>query len=57
VSSLADPTPEGKSIVKLAREQGLQAIEPENAEFIAFNASTRISGVNLENGQQIRKGA
>jgi K+-transporting ATPase ATPase B chain len=35
----------------------LQAIEPENAEFIAFNASTRISGVNLENGQQIRKGA
>ena len=57
VSSLADPTPEGKSIVKLAREQGLQAIEPENAEFIAFNASSRISGVNLENGQQIRKGA
>ncbi len=57
VSSLVDPTPEGKSIVKLAREQGLQAIEPENAEFIAFNASSRISGVNLENGQQIRKGA
>ncbi|MCU4356855.1 potassium-transporting ATPase subunit KdpB [Acinetobacter ursingii] len=57
VSSLADPTPEGKSIVKLAREQGLQAIEPENAELIAFNASSRISGVNLENGQQIRKGA
>ncbi|MBJ9985107.1 potassium-transporting ATPase subunit KdpB [Acinetobacter sp. S40] len=57
VCSLADPTPEGKSIVKLAKEQGLQADEPEHAEFIAFNASSRISGVNLENGQQIRKGA
>lgn len=57
VSSLADPTPEGKSIVKLAKEQGLKQQEPEQAEFISFNASTRISGVNLPNGDQIRKGA
>ncbi len=57
VSSLADPTPEGKSIVKLAKEQGLKQQEPEHAEFISFSASTRISGVNLPNGDQIRKGA
>ncbi len=57
VSSLADPTPEGKSIVKLAKEQGLKQQEPEKAEFISFSASTRISGVNLPNGDQIRKGA
>lgn len=57
VSSLTDPTPEGKSIVKLAKEQGLKQQEPEQAEFISFSASTRISGVNLPNGDQIRKGA
>ncbi|QNX46593.1 potassium-transporting ATPase subunit KdpB [Acinetobacter seifertii] len=57
VSSLTDPTPEGKSIVKLAKEQGLKQQEPEQAEFISFSASTRISGVNLPNGEQIRKGA
>ncbi|MBD0155469.1 potassium-transporting ATPase subunit KdpB [Acinetobacter baumannii] len=57
VSSLADPTPEGKSIVKLAKEQGLKQQEPEQAEFISFSASSRISGVNLPNGDQIRKGA
>lgn len=57
ISSLADPTPEGKSIVKLAKEQGLKQQEPEQAEFISFSASTRISGVNLPNGDQIRKGA
>lgn len=57
VSSLADPTPEGKSIVKLAKEQGLKQQEPEQVEFISFSASTRISGVNFPNGDQIRKGA
>ncbi|WP_342371357.1 potassium-transporting ATPase subunit KdpB [Acinetobacter sp. D009] len=57
VSSLADPTPEGKSIVKLAKEQGLKQQEPEQAEFISFSVSTRISGVNFPNGDQIRKGA
>ncbi|OTG99227.1 potassium-transporting ATPase subunit KdpB [Acinetobacter sp. ANC 4973] len=57
LTSLADPTPEGKSVVALAKEQGEKIHEPEQAEFIPFNASTRISGLNLLNGQQIRKGA
>ena len=57
LTSLADPTPEGKSVVALAKEQGEKVQEPEQAEFIPFNASTRISGLNLVNGQQIRKGA
>ena len=57
LTSLADPTPEGKSIVVLAKEQGEHIVEPEQVEFIAFNAATRISGVNLLNGPQIRKGA
>ena len=57
LTSLADPTPEGKSIVALAKEQGEKIQEPEQAEFIAFNASSRISGVDLAHGQHIRKGA
>jgi K+-transporting ATPase ATPase B chain len=55
--SYADPTPEGKSIVALAKQLGEIVIVPEDSEFIAFNATTRISGVNLPTGQQIRKGA
>ena len=51
------PNTRRKSIVKLAKEQGLKQQEPEQAEFISFSASTRISGVNLPNGEQIRKGA
>ncbi|HEY9254202.1 MAG TPA: potassium-transporting ATPase subunit KdpB [Stenotrophomonas sp.] len=60
LASLADPTPEGKSIVRLAREQGAAAVEPEHAGFIAFSAQTRMSGVDLGSGseaRQIRKGA
>ena len=60
LASLADPTPEGKSIVRLAREQGAAAIEPEQASFIAFSAQTRMSGVDLgssSEARQIRKGA
>ncbi|WOE31549.1 MULTISPECIES: potassium-transporting ATPase subunit KdpB [unclassified Acinetobacter] len=56
-SSWADPTPEGKSILSLAKAQGGTSIEPNHTEFISFNAVTRISGVNLANGQHIRKGA
>ncbi|MEE7548017.1 HAD-IC family P-type ATPase, partial [Xanthomonas sp. Kuri4-1] len=56
LASLADPTPEGKSIVRLAREQGAQPQEPAQAHFIAFTAQTRMSGVDLE-GRSIRKGA
>ncbi|KAA8993777.1 potassium-transporting ATPase subunit KdpB [Stenotrophomonas cyclobalanopsidis] len=62
LSSLADPTPEGKSIVRLAREQGCSTAEPEQAQYLAFSAQTRMSGVDLaqpdqEPGRQIRKGA
>ena len=57
LSSLADPTPEGKSIVALAREQGETLVEPEHASFVAFTAQTRMSGIDLEGGRSIRKGA
>ena len=59
LSSLADETPEGRSIVVLAKEQhGLRGREVERlgAHFIPFSARTRMSGVDLE-GRQIRKGA
>lgn len=60
LSSLADPTPEGKSIVKLAREQGTELQDPANARFVAFTAQTRMSGVDLpgaDDTRVIRKGA
>ncbi|OCX16968.1 potassium-transporting ATPase subunit B [Stutzerimonas xanthomarina] len=57
LASLADPTPEGKSIVKLARELGEQIIDPEQAQFVAFSAQTRMSGVDLPGERIIRKGA
>lgn len=57
LTSLADPTPEGKSVVALAKELGERMSEPEHATFIAFSASTRISGIDLSDGHQIRKGA
>lgn len=59
LSSLADETPEGRSIVVLAKEKyGLRGRElhDRDAEFIPFTAQTRMSGVNL-NGMQIRKGS
>lgn len=57
LTSLADPTPEGKSVVALAKELRERVSEPEHAAFIAFSASTRISGIDLSDGHQIRKGA
>ena len=56
LSSLADPTPEGKSIVKLSRDLGASIVEPVDAQFIAFSAQTRMSGVDVQ-GRKIRKGA
>jgi K+-transporting ATPase ATPase B chain len=59
LSSLADETPEGRSIVVLAKEKyGLRGRElaSHEAEFVPFTAQTRMSGVNL-NGFQVRKGA
>ena len=57
LASLADPTPEGKSIVKLARRPGEPVEEPADAHFVAFSAQTRMSGVDLADGRHIRKGA
>ncbi|MGE8279952.1 MAG: potassium-transporting ATPase subunit KdpB [Stenotrophomonas sp.] len=73
LSSLADPTPEGKSIVRLAREQGCTTAEPDHVaadpsakagtstyavlNYLTFTAQTRMSGVDLDNGRSIRKGA
>lgn len=59
LASLADETPEGRSIVILAKEQyGLRArdIHELGATFVPFTAQTRMSGVNL-NGREIRKGS
>jgi K+-transporting ATPase ATPase B chain len=59
LSSLADETPEGRSIVVLAKEKyALRGRElgPHNAVFVPFSAQTRMSGVDL-NGFEIRKGA
>jgi potassium-transporting ATPase ATP-binding subunit len=59
LSSLADETPEGRSIVVLAKEKyGLRGRElaAHEAHFVAFTAQTRMSGVDL-NGFEIRKGA
>jgi potassium-transporting ATPase ATP-binding subunit len=59
LSSLSDETPEGRSIVVLAKERyGIRGREmaPLGAHFIPFTAQTRISGIDME-GEQIRKGA
>jgi K+-transporting ATPase ATPase B chain len=66
LASLADETPEGKSIVDLYQQsaQGTgdghlygRLTSPEGARFIPFTAQTRMSGVDLREGRQIRKGA
>jgi K+-transporting ATPase ATPase B chain len=59
LASLADETPEGRSIVVLAKERyGLRArtLEPHEAAFVPFTAQTRMSGVDLP-GRRLRKGA
>ena len=59
LSSLADETPEGRSIVVLAKEKyGLRGRElaPHEATFIPFTAQTRMSGVDFD-GREVRKGA
>jgi len=59
LASLADETPEGRSIVVLAKQYGLRGrsiSEIPNAKFINFTAHTRMSGVDID-GRQIRKGA
>ncbi|MGD0937460.1 MAG: potassium-transporting ATPase subunit KdpB, partial [Streptosporangiaceae bacterium] len=61
LSSLADETPEGRSIVVLAKRK-FNLREPDagqlpGAEFVPFSAQTRMSGVDLADGREVRKGA
>jgi len=57
LSSLADETPEGRSIVVLAKDQhGLRGREVSGEHFVPFTAQTRMSGVDLD-GTMVRKGA
>ena len=63
LASIADQTPEGKSIVDLYRnlpENKLHHVHsrvPDGAEFISFTAQTRMSGIDLADGKRVRKGA
>lgn len=59
LSSISDETPEGKSIVELGRESGLRMrnLNTTGTKMIKFTAETKSSGVDLQNGTQIRKGA
>ncbi|MGO8981127.1 MAG: potassium-transporting ATPase subunit KdpB [Streptosporangiaceae bacterium] len=61
LSSMADYTPEGRSIAVLAKDQyGLRERhegELQGAEFVEFTAQTRMSGIDLADGRQVRKGA
>jgi K+-transporting ATPase ATPase B chain len=56
-SSLADPTPEGKSIVDLALTTGWHDADGQPGVIVPFTAQTRMSGLDLPDGLQIRKGA
>jgi potassium-transporting ATPase ATP-binding subunit len=58
LSSVADLTPEGKSIVELQQSIAKSNVHvPSGARFVEFTAQTRMSGVDLPDGRQIRKGA
>ncbi len=58
IASLADETPEGRSIVVLAKQYGIREHEfaDDQAQFVPFTAETRMSGVDLD-GHRLRKGA
>jgi K+-transporting ATPase ATPase B chain len=57
LGSLSDDTPEGKSIVELALQKGINAKAEAGSQFIKFTAETRSSGVDTPSGFKIRKGA
>lgn len=57
LGSLADETPEGKSIIELAAIKGVQSSKAPGMHFIDFTAETRSSGVDTPDGKKIRKGA
>ncbi len=59
IASLFDDTPEGRSVVELAKKQGVELRKEEyaDAEVVEFTSATRMSGLDLKNGTRIRKGA
>jgi K+-transporting ATPase ATPase B chain len=61
VASMADQTPEGKSIVELMQKQDggrrVEMVVPHGARFVGFTAQTRMSGIDLPDGRRVRKGA
>ncbi|MEK3867397.1 potassium-transporting ATPase subunit KdpB [Paenibacillus sp. FSL H7-0716] len=59
VGSMKDETPEGRSVLELMKKEGLSFNEllSDGAEFIEFKAETRMSGMDLQDGRKIRKGA
>jgi len=63
LASVADQTPEGKSIVALFQSTmdtwnaPVATLVPAGSDFVAFTAQTRMSGINLPNGRHLRKGA
>src|SRR4029077_9100279 len=59
LASVSDQTPEGRSIVAAYAQvdKSITAAAPKDTEFVPFTAQSRMSGVNLPNGVQIRKGA
>lgn len=59
MSSVSDDTPEGKSVIDLGRERGvrMRSLHTEGARMIKFTAETKCSGINLQDGTEIRKGA
>lgn len=56
-ASLADPTPEGKSIVELARARSVRIDTTTTGDIVPFTAQTRMSGLDQRDGAQLRKGA
>lgn len=57
LASLQDDTPEGKSTLELARQQGWMQDAVSGAKVVPFTAQTRMSGVDLPDGTKVRKGA
>ena len=57
LSSLSDPTPEGVSVVELAGTLGYERPTDARGEIVPFTAQTRMSGLDLPDGSQVRKGA
>lgn len=59
MSSLKDETPEGRSVIELLKARGVNINDSlaDDAQFIEFKAETRMSGMDLKDGRQVRKGA